>query len=76
MKPVAILPREGRMTERTFASAAARPFRALFRSDAKEGILLIFVALAAMAVANSTLGGAYHSLFDSRLTWSPIPKLD
>ena len=64
------------MTERTLLSQATRPFRALFQSDAKEGILLIFVAVAAMAVANSALGGAYHALFDGRLAWSPIPKLD
>ena len=64
------------MTERTLVAAATRPFRALFQSDAKEGILLIFVAIAAMAVANSALGGAYHTLFDSRLAWSPVPKLD
>ena len=64
------------MTERTLLSAAASPFRALFQSDAKEGILLIFVALAAMVVANSALGGAYHTLFDGRLYWTPIPKLE
>lgn len=64
------------MTERTLLAAATRPFRALFQSDAKEGILLIAVAIAAMVVANSALGGAYHSLFDNRLAWSPIPKLD
>ena len=64
------------MSERTLVAAATRPFRALFQSDAKEGILLIFVAIAAMAVANSALGGAYHTLFDSRLAWSPVPKLD
>jgi len=64
------------MTERTLLAAATRPFRALFQSDAKEGILLIFVAVAAMAVANSALGGAYHALFDNRIAWSPIPKLD
>ena len=64
------------MTEGTLLAAAARPFRALFQSDAKEGILLIAVAIAAMVVANSALGGAYHSLFDNRLAWSPIPKLD
>jgi NhaA family Na+:H+ antiporter len=64
------------MTERTLLAATTRPFRALFQSDAKEGILLIAVAIAAMVVANSALGGAYHSLFDNRLAWSPIPKLD
>ena len=64
------------MTERTLLSAATRPFRALFQSDAKAGILLIAVAIAALAVANSALGGAYHGLFDNRLAWSPIPKLD
>jgi NhaA family Na+:H+ antiporter len=64
------------MTERTLLAAATRPFRALFQSDAKEGILLIAVAIAAMVVANSTLGHAYHALFDNRLAWTPIPKLD
>ena len=64
------------MTESALLAAAARPFRALFQSDAKEGILLIFVAIAAMAVANSALGGAYHALFNTRLGWSPVAKLD
>ena len=64
------------MPGNTLLSAATRPFRALFQSDAREGILLITVALAAMAAANSPLSAAYHALFHDTLPWSPIPKLD
>ncbi|ANY20910.1 Na(+)/H(+) antiporter NhaA [Tsuneonella dongtanensis] len=51
------------------------PVKALFVSDSREGILLIGVALAALALANSALSEAYHALFHSPLAWSPIPKL-
>ena len=64
------------MTESSFLAQAARPFRALFESDAKEGLLLIAVALAAMTAANSALSGPYHALFHGALPWSPIAKLD
>ena len=53
-----------------------RPFKALFVSDAFEGILLIFVAAAAMVAANSPLAHEYHELFHGTLPWTPIPKLD
>lgn len=51
------------------------PVRALFVGDASAGILLILVAVAAMAVANSPLGAAYDDLFNGKLGWTPIPKL-
>ena len=57
-------------------TAAGRPFKALFASDAFEGILLIAVAILAIVVANSALGEDYHHLFHGTLAWSPIPKLD
>ena len=56
-------------------SAAARPFKALFVSDAFEGVLLIAVAVLAVVVANSPLAGAYHDFFHGTLAWSPLPKL-
>lgn len=56
-------------------AAAVRPFKALFVSDAFEGILLIAVAALAIIVANSPLGEAYHELFNGTLAWTPIPKL-
>ena len=52
-----------------------RPLRALFVSDAFAGILLILVALAAMAAANSPLAHAYHQVFHGTLPWTPIAKL-
>lgn len=55
--------------------SALRPFKALFVSDAFQGILLIFVAAAAMVVANSALAENYHDLFHGTLAWTPIPKL-
>lgn len=51
------------------------PVRALFASDAREGVLLIAVAVIAMVIANSPLGDAYHALFHAPLPWSPVPKL-
>ena len=56
-------------------SAAVRPLKALFVSDAFEGILLIAVAALAIIVANSALGEEYHHLFHGTLAWTPIPKL-
>lgn len=54
---------------------ALAPVRALFVKDAAGGIILIIVAIAAMAAANSPLGGIYYSVFHEPLGWSPIPKL-
>ncbi|MGN6496088.1 MAG: Na+/H+ antiporter NhaA [Tsuneonella sp.] len=54
---------------------ALAPVRALFVSDAAGGILLIAVALAAMAVANSPLAGVYEAAFHGPLRWTPIPEL-
>ena len=57
-------------------AAAARPFKALFDSDAFAGVLLIAVAVLAVAAANSPLAEAYHHLFHGELAWTPIAKLD
>jgi NhaA family Na+:H+ antiporter len=62
------------MAERIL-SAAARPFRALFVSDAFEGVLLIAVAVLAIALANSPFANEYFEVFHARLAWTPIPKL-
>lgn len=53
----------------------AAPVRALFVSDAKAGILLIAVAAAAIAAANSVFAQEYHALFHEPLPWTPIAKL-
>jgi NhaA family Na+:H+ antiporter len=65
----------GRMPRRVL-SAAVRPFRALFDSDAFAGVLLIAVAVLAVCAANSPLAGAYHALFHHEFAWSPVPSLD
>ncbi|WP_209346947.1 Na+/H+ antiporter NhaA [Pontixanthobacter sp. CEM42] len=52
------------------------PVRALFVGDASAGILLILVAAAAMLAANSDLAGEYNALFNGKLSWTPIGKLD
>lgn len=52
------------------------PVRALFVSDASAGILLIIVAAAAMLAANSDLAAEYNTLFNGKLGWTPIEKLD
>lgn len=48
-------------------SVVVRPFKALFKADASEGILLIAVAITAMVVANSGVAGAYFDLFNGKL---------
>ncbi len=63
------------MVRRTLA-AATRPFKALFAGDASAGILLIVVAIAAIAFANSPFAATYHGLFHAPLKWTPIAKLD
>ncbi|MXP13380.1 Na+/H+ antiporter NhaA [Altererythrobacter confluentis] len=52
------------------------PVRALFVSDASAGVLLIFVAAAAMLVANSALAHEYYQLFHGTMPWTPVAKLD
>jgi len=65
------------MTERPSAFRITfAPVRALFDSDASAGILLIFVALAAMLAANSPLHEAYHQLFHDELFAASIFKLN
>ena len=56
-------------------TTAARPFKALFVSDAFAGVLLIAIAVLAIVVANSPLAEQYHHLFHGQLAWTPIPKL-
>lgn len=56
-------------------SVLAAPVRALFVGDAKQGVLLIFVAAAALVAANSALAEEYYALFHGELPWTPVPKL-
>lgn len=56
--------------------AVVRPFRALFVSDAFEGILLIAVAATAMLVANSVVAESYHHFFHDELFSSSVFKLN
>lgn len=51
------------------------PVRALFVGDARQGVLLILVAVAALTAANSGLADGYHALFHGTLAWTPILKL-
>jgi len=53
----------------------ARPFKALFVSDALAGVLLIVVAAVAVAVANSPLAPAYRHLLSDHLAWTPTTFL-
>lgn len=53
----------------------AAPVRALFVSDARQGVVLILAAAAALAAANSALAEGYHALFHDALDWTPVPKL-
>src|SRR5690606_20436823 len=65
-----------RSVKPTMVQRAARPFKALFVSDAFAGILLIAVAVLAIASANSAFADEYHRLFHAPLPWTPIAKLD
>ncbi|HTN15188.1 MAG TPA: Na+/H+ antiporter NhaA [Sphingomonadaceae bacterium] len=62
--------------QRSLLHTAVRPFRALFVSDAFEGVLLIAIAVLAVLVANSSLSHAYHDFFHNPLAWTPLPKLN
>jgi len=56
-------------------SALVAPVRTLFVQDWAAGVLLIAIAVAAMAAANSPFGHTYHALFHDPLAWTPIAKL-
>lgn len=64
------------MQQPSLIRVAVRPFRALFVSDAFEGVLLIAIAALAILVANSPLTHAYESFFHDPLGWTPIAKLN
>ena len=65
------------MTERpSVVRLVFAPVRALFVSDASAGILLIFVAIAAMLAANSPLADDYHHLFHGLLFDASVFKLN
>jgi NhaA family Na+:H+ antiporter len=51
------------------------PVRALFVKDWAAGVLLIAIAAAAIAAANSPFASAYHDLFHAPLAWTPLAKL-
>ena len=65
------------MPEPSLITAAVRNFKALFKADAFEGILLIAVAVVAMVVANSGVAPAYRELFEGSLFgrefWQGVP---
>ena len=50
--------------------------KSLFVSDAREGLLLMAVAVAALVAANSAFSDLYTGFFNDKLAWTPIPKLD
>ncbi|WP_054531858.1 Na+/H+ antiporter NhaA [Erythrobacter sp. SG61-1L] len=62
--------------QRSLLRSAVRPLRALFVSDAFEGILLIAIAALAIIAANSPLSHLYHDFFHEPLAWTPIAKLN
>jgi NhaA family Na+:H+ antiporter len=58
------------------ANRFARAMSRVLGGEASAGLLLIAVAAAAVAMANSPLDHAYHALFHAPWRWTPIPKLD
>jgi len=62
-------------TARKSANLFLDSVRSLFVGDAREGLLLISVAVAAMVIANSDFASLYHGLFHGSLPWTPIAKL-
>ena len=61
---------------RHFPNRLATALTRMLGGDASGGILLIFVAFAAMVAANSPLAHSYHEVFHGTLPWTPIAKLD
>ncbi|WP_240704893.1 Na+/H+ antiporter NhaA [Croceicoccus sediminis] len=61
---------------KTAAKSVHMTLKAFFDNEAASGIILIFVAILAMIVANSGLAHEYHDLFHNTLPWTPIPKLN
>jgi len=61
---------------RHFPNTVATALTRMLGGDAAAGVLLIFVAIAAMIVANSPLSHGYHEFFHGTLEWTPIAKLD
>jgi NhaA family Na+:H+ antiporter len=61
---------------RHFANTLARTISRLAGGEATAGLLLIAVALAAIAAANSPLQHFYHDLFHQPVWWTPTPKLN
>ena len=57
------------MNQPSLLKTAVRPFKALFKADSFEGILLIAIAILAIIVANSGVSRAYQELFHGYL-WS------
>mgnify|MGYP000642796414 CR=1 FL=1 len=64
------------MASQPIIKTVTRQFKALFVSDAFEGILLIAVAAAAMFVANSAVAESYRHLFHGELFPSATFKLN
>jgi len=58
------------------AKVINKTLKAFFDNEAASGILLIFIAVLAMVVANSPLAHDYHDLFHGTLAWTPIAKLN
>ena len=56
-------------------SLFAKSIMRLFGGEAGAGMLLIAVALAALALANSPWAAAYHGVFHHPLPWTPVAKL-
>ena len=58
------------------ANQIARKLNRMLGGESTAGLLLIAVAIAAVAIANSPLEHGYHELFHHAWTWSPVPKLN
>lgn len=61
---------------RHFPNRIATAVTRLLGGDAGSGVILILVAAAAIAVANSALAGSYHHLFHGAFAWTRVAKLD
>jgi NhaA family Na+:H+ antiporter len=53
------------MTDRTLKSRV----KSFFRKDSAAGIMLIIATIAALIIANSPLGNAYHALLENRIVF-------
>ncbi len=68
-------------SDRPVAKAIVQPALKFMRAEASGGIIMLFAAIAAVAIANSPLGDGYTAFFNTPITisfgeWDPFHHID